>query len=287
MLSNGTSRLNSDLIKLEIENRFFKIFNSAEIGICKPDKQIYEYAIKNLGCLPSEVLFVDDSLSHIEAASAVGLRTYHYKSLQPFQKYLTEMVENNWQPMLVTELAEVFSKFKPDWRIAGGWAIDLFLGKQTRTHSDLDILIERNDQAALQTLLSDWDVWVSDPPGTLRPWITGEFLNKGIQDIWCRRSLNDPWRFQVMLFDVEDGDWIFKRDESIRRSLKSVTLGTNEGFSILTPEVQLLYKSKSLRDKDMLDFENTLTAMNTAQKRWLKEALIKVYGDKHEWIKRL
>lgn len=53
-----------------------------------------------------------------------------------------------------------------------------------------------------------------------------------------------------MLFDTENNDWVFKRDEQIRKSLSSVTVKTEDGLSLLAPEVQLLYKSKSLRDKD-------------------------------------
>lgn len=87
VLTNGTSRLKSDLAKLGIENRFFKIFNSAEIGVCKPDLKIYHHVVKSLGCEPSEVLFVDDSLSHVEAAREFGMITHHYRSFEEFQNY--------------------------------------------------------------------------------------------------------------------------------------------------------------------------------------------------------
>ncbi|HEY8562140.1 MAG TPA: hypothetical protein VIL74_17330 [Pyrinomonadaceae bacterium] len=33
--------------------------------------------------------------------------------------------------------------FEPDWFIAGGRAIDLFLGGTTRTHADIEIAIFR------------------------------------------------------------------------------------------------------------------------------------------------
>jgi phosphoglycolate phosphatase-like HAD superfamily hydrolase len=87
VLTNGTSRLKSDLTKLGIENRFFKIFNSADIGVCKPDLKIYHHVVASLGCNPSEVLFVDDSLSHIEAARDFGMVTHHYRSFEEFQNY--------------------------------------------------------------------------------------------------------------------------------------------------------------------------------------------------------
>ena len=38
------------------------------------------------------------------------------------------------------------------WFFAGGWAIDLFLGKETRKHSDIEIAILRNDQLYLKKM---------------------------------------------------------------------------------------------------------------------------------------
>ncbi len=92
---------------------------------------------------------------------------------------------------------------------------------------------------------------------------------------------------QIMLFDIEIGEWIFKRDESVRKTIKLISLTTDDGFKKLAPEVQLLYKSKSLREKDRLDFTNAVSKMNSAQKLWLKSNLIKTYENSHEWIARL
>jgi hypothetical protein len=84
----------------------------------------------------------------------------------------------NWAPLSVDEVKKVFKSFKPQWWIAGGWAIDLFLKKQTRPHDDIDVLIRREDQIEVQNLLDGWDLWAADPPGTLKPWGKGEYLKK-------------------------------------------------------------------------------------------------------------
>jgi len=89
-LTNGTSRLQSDLTKLGIENRFYKIFNSAEIGVCKPDVKVYQYVIEKLACKPSDILFIDDSLSHIQAAQELGIQVHHYRSLEEFERFTSE-----------------------------------------------------------------------------------------------------------------------------------------------------------------------------------------------------
>jgi 2-polyprenyl-3-methyl-5-hydroxy-6-metoxy-1,4-benzoquinol methylase/GNAT superfamily N-acetyltransferase len=193
----------------------------------------------------------------------------------------------NWQPISVNEVESIFTNFKFDWMIAGGWAIDLFLGKQTRTHDDIDILIRRDDQLELQILLSTWDLWAADPPGTLIPWVKGKFLKKGLQDIWGRKTPKDPWQIQIMLFDTENNDWIYKRNEQIRRSLSTVSMKTENGLPFLAPEIQLLYKSKSIRGKDQQDFENVLSYLSKDQLAWLKQSFIETYKDDHQWIAQL
>ena len=230
------------------------------------------------------IKFYERSGAHFTGPTKVDeIEGMNYNELAYEWKSLT-IGDYNWKPLSVDEVRIVFESFKQQWWIAGGWAIDLFLKKQTRHHDDIDILISRDDQHEMQSLLKDWDVWVADPPGTLRPLKHGEVIKKGLQDIWVRKTPTDPWQIQIMLFDVEQNEWIFKRDESIRRSLDSITIKTAEGLMLLAPEVQLLYKSKSLREKDQKDFESVLPAMSNVQRDWLKSVLIKVYQDGHEWI---
>ncbi|MEZ5040874.1 MAG: hypothetical protein R2828_13340 [Saprospiraceae bacterium] len=39
-----------------------------------------------------------------------------------------------WEPLLPEAAAGLFASYPGTWCIAGGWAIDLFLGKTTRSH---------------------------------------------------------------------------------------------------------------------------------------------------------
>lgn len=77
---------------LPIDAYFDKCYLSFEIGCAKPDKEIYEYIIKDSGIKPEETLFFDDGKANIEAASALG-----------FQVYLTAQSE---------DLRKVFEKVK-------------------------------------------------------------------------------------------------------------------------------------------------------------------------------
>ncbi len=93
VLTNGTTRLHNDLTKLEIGDSFYRVFNSADVGICKPDKKIFEHVIKELGCEASEILFIDDSVSHVLGAQELGIVGYHYKSLVDFKTFLNVTIE--------------------------------------------------------------------------------------------------------------------------------------------------------------------------------------------------
>ncbi len=66
-----------------------------------------------------------------------------------------------WDPLGLDEAAAEFGMWKLPWWIAGGWAIDLHLGHQSREHGDLDVLVLRRDQALVREHLTDW---MSRPP---------------------------------------------------------------------------------------------------------------------------
>ena len=48
---------------------------------------------------------------------------------------------HNWDPLSVEQTTEFMSGSPVLWWIAGGWAIDFFLDRQTRSHGDTDVLI--------------------------------------------------------------------------------------------------------------------------------------------------
>jgi hypothetical protein len=110
-------------------------------------------------------------------------------------------VLGRWVPDRPEDVAEVFAKAEFPWWIAGGYAIELAVGRELRAHGDLDVLVLRRDQALVHELLTDWDLHVADPPGqgVLRPWRPGEVLRPPLHDIWCRRASKAPWSVQLML----------------------------------------------------------------------------------------
>jgi hypothetical protein len=196
-----------------------------------------------------------------------------------------------WQPWQPKEVASFFSMLTVPWWIAGGWAIDLFLGEQTRHHEDIDVQILRRDQQAVRTVFGEWDVQGADP-GELpaqwpfREWQLGGFLSPRVHDVWCRPNKTSPWTLQLMIADTTDDQWLFRRDARIRRSLTTVGHRTNDGIPYLAPEIQLLYKAKAPRPKDEADFARALPSLDGKSRQWLAQSLALVHPE-HSWLPEL
>ena len=195
----------------------------------------------------------------------------------------------NWRPMAVEDAARLMSGVAVPWWIAGGWAIDLFLGQQTRSHGDTDILILRNDQLIVRDFLSKkgLSLYKAQQPG-LKPWLAGEFQARPFDDIWCRWTSESPWVLQLMLLCTNGDEWVFKRDPAIRGRLEDIGRRTQSGIPYLSPHIQLLYKAKQkTQEKDQSDFDLAVPEMQREEKVWLLQNLERQFPHGHEWIERL
>ena len=52
---------------------------SGHVGVAKPDRRIFEILFARLGRLPSELLFIDDSIANVRASEAAGMAAIHYR----------------------------------------------------------------------------------------------------------------------------------------------------------------------------------------------------------------
>lgn len=195
---------------------------------------------------------------------------------------------SNWKPLAVSEINEIFSAIPIRWCIAGGWALDLHLRKQTREHSDIDVIIAREEQLiAYEYLNRNWRLYRAED-GKLSLWENGEYLNS-TNDVWVSKSDKSSWAFQLMIIDIEENDWIYKRDKSIRRLMAEIYLKTVEGIPYLRPEIQLLHKagSSKVREKDYIDFQTMLPSLLPQEKEWLKSSLNRQFPEGHDWVEFL
>jgi putative hydrolase of the HAD superfamily len=90
VISNMTS---DSLAFIKKHHRWPELFDelilSCEIGINKPDRQIYETCLRKLNVYPNECLFVDDSLENVKGAIDVGMYAIQFKTFSEFQSELS------------------------------------------------------------------------------------------------------------------------------------------------------------------------------------------------------
>lgn len=70
------------------KNCFEQFYLSHEIQLRKPNADIFEFVLKENDLNPTETLFIDDTLENTEAASKLGIKTWH---LSVGQEDITEL----------------------------------------------------------------------------------------------------------------------------------------------------------------------------------------------------
>lgn len=73
-LSNtNTVHWRGPMAQWPLMNLFEQAFLSFELGMVKPDREIFEHVVGQLGVQPARVLFLDDNLTNVRAARESGL----------------------------------------------------------------------------------------------------------------------------------------------------------------------------------------------------------------------
>jgi hypothetical protein len=192
------------------------------------------------------------------------------------------MTTEGWAPLSIEELTRRFAVTNVDWWIAGGVAIDLFLGWTSRHHEDVDVEMFRQDRDVLFDVFEGWDL-ATMSEGELSPWTRGDDIADDVFGVWGRPAPERPWAVEVILASGDEGQWRFRRDPRITMGKDRLLRESPSGVRYCTPEVQLLYKAKRARPKDDIDLTRVLHLMTGEQKRWLIDALA-LTEPGHPWI---
>lgn len=73
---------------IKAHDLFNKIYLSQEIGMRKPNREIFEYVLRDISAQPEDVLFIDDSIQHIESASQLGMNTHLLTNIDDLSGFL-------------------------------------------------------------------------------------------------------------------------------------------------------------------------------------------------------
>jgi len=220
----------------------------------------------------------------------------------------------NSVPDEVARIGDVMSTYRSPWALAGGWAVDAWLGCVTRDHGDVDIAVFENDRQALFELLAGWqliaheetkenegaDLWDGRPlvvpahihgrPPELRGPLPERFDPFGMRIV----SVDDGFGLDIQLAERSGGDWVLNNEPRVVMPLEGCIRQSASGLPMVAPEVILFFKAtmyvgtkNHLRPTDEADFVALLPLLSEGQREWLRAAISRAYVGEHPWMGRL
>jgi putative hydrolase of the HAD superfamily len=88
-LNNESREVNDYRIHtFELRDCFEAFFSSCYLGVRKPDREIYQLALKITQCEPVECVMVDDRELNLECAKEMGMHTVQFKDVKQLETEL-------------------------------------------------------------------------------------------------------------------------------------------------------------------------------------------------------
>lgn len=187
---------------------------------------------------------------------------------------------DDWDAWHPAEVARRLAGVDVPWCVIAGWSLDLFRGRQTREHEDLEIGVPERGFRAIREALAELEVYAI--VGGQLAALDETSLAESHQT-WARDPVAGSWRLDVVREPWDGDTWVCRRDPRIRRPGSEVIAHTADGIPYQLPEIALLFKAKHTREKDQADFDGTLPLLDPAARAWLASSLELVHPG-HPWI---
>lgn len=206
---------------------------------------------------------------------------------------------------LLLQTKELLSAAPFDWAVCGGFAIDLFLGRDTRPHGDVDLCAFEKDRPAIQRFMLEkgWNVYEFRGMGKVRPLEKSSVSETG-RNLMCFLPGCDLVQFYPceeegllyhqffhkgmtelnyleFLFAPTDGNaLVFSPSPDVRRELDQAIFH-RDGIPYLAPEIALLHKARDPeRPESVADFQAAFPNLDPEQKRWYLDSFRRLYPDR-------
>jgi hypothetical protein len=192
-----------------------------------------------------------------------------------------EIPDPRWDPWRPQEAARRLAGVTAPWCVAGGWALDLFRGEQTREHGDLEIAVPAPDFGAVRAALAGYRFEVV---GSGRAWPLDSPAFDVMHQTWVSEPGTGVYRLDIFREPQRAGAWVCRRDETIRIPYEQIIRRTPDGIPYLVPEIVLLFKARhSAEPKNQADFAGTLPLLDDPAVGWLRQALARLHPG-HPWL---
>src|SRR6185312_7073893 len=139
---------------------------------------------------------------------------------------------------VASRLGSLMEGFEAPWCVAGGWALDLFLGRATRDHGDVELAVFRQDQSLIHSQFPGWTLTVSIN-GRREPWKPTNRLELPVHEIHAYSPDEPPEGIELLLNERDPENWVFRRDPGITSPFELAILESEFGVPVLSPEIVL------------------------------------------------
>jgi hypothetical protein len=189
-----------------------------------------------------------------------------------------------WTP---DQAAAALEGVSAPWAVAGGWALDLWLGNQTREHEDLEIAIPTVFFSEIRARLEGLGLQLFDiDDGQVIALPPGEAPRRRTHQTWVMEPTVHGWRMDVFREPGDAQTWVYRRTGELRAPRAWASGRTAAGIPYVAPQIVLLFKAKAARDKDQADFATVAPRLAHDARVWLAAALRTIHPG-HPWIDRL
>jgi hypothetical protein len=188
-----------------------------------------------------------------------------------------------WTP---DDAARALAGVAAPWAVAGGWALDLWLGHQTRTHEDLEIAVPATGYPEIQARLEGLGLRLfACDDGEVIALTPGEAPARGFQT-WAADLAANAWRLDIFREPGDAETWIYRRTGGLSAPRAWASGRSSEGIPYVAPQIVLLFKAKAAREKDEVDFALVTPRLPPDARDWLANGLRTLHPG-HPWIDRL
>ena len=171
------------------------------------------------------------------------------------------------------------------WYVTGGWALDLFLGQQTRDHADLEFATLPSDIPEARGALSELEFFAAGNGGLSFLECAAD-VPDDIWQLWGADLKSRVWRVDMMIEGGSKDRWIYKRNNAISQPRDQSIYQNDQGIPFLAPANVLLFKAKHPRDKDVQDFDRVLPHLRPHEKALLRRWIVSEHTA-HPWLAQL
>ena len=182
-----------------------------------------------------------------------------------------------WRPLTLADLEGELAG-SDRWVLCGGHSVAVAVGRDTRTHGDIDVGVFRTDLREFLRMIGQDRVFLCRQ-GAHQKW-DGADVPEDVHDIWVTSRDGGFWAFQIVVFDDDGEEVVYRRDRRIRWP-KSSHACTVDGIRILNPLVTFLFKvhRREPEEKDVHDVRELI-------RNWPNEPMAVDLPMKKERLKR-